>query len=288
MSTRLPIRWRLTLWYAAFLIGSAILLGSGFYLGTRSLLFGFFQEQLEKQSALALSSVRTDAGTLTIDANTVANLRDDEHFVRLLDPSGTALVDTSASVGPVSVSPLLARDALDGKPSVAQARTPEGTILIKASPVRSGESIVGVLQVGASRGDIEDVLRILMIGLVVAVPIVLLLAGGGGYIIAGRALAPVTAITELASSIGPRVSAAGWRSICRTTSSAAFREPSTRCWRGSSRHLTANADSLGTPLMNCARPSPSCVVRSISRCAGLGLPGNTRRRSRKSISTLSD
>jgi len=46
MTTRLPIRWRLTIWYAAFLVGSMILLGAGFYLGTRTLLFGFFELRL--------------------------------------------------------------------------------------------------------------------------------------------------------------------------------------------------------------------------------------------------
>ena len=87
----MPIRWRLTIWYAAFLVGSMILLGAGFYLGTRTLLFGFFEEQLEKQSALAQSSVHADSVTLTIDPNTVANLQDDEHFVRLLNANGVAM-----------------------------------------------------------------------------------------------------------------------------------------------------------------------------------------------------
>jgi len=204
VSTRLPIRWRLTIWYAAFLVGSMILLGAGFYLGTRTLLFGFFEEQLEKQSALALSSVHTDGDTLTIDPNTVANLQDDEHFVRLINTAGATLVDTSASVGSVTINPNLAGDALNGGSSVSSAETPEGTILIKTTPVRSGSEIVGALQVGASRGDIEDVLRVLMFGVGIAVPIVLLLSAGGGYLLAGRALAPVAAITDLAADIGPK------------------------------------------------------------------------------------
>ena len=32
MTARLPIRWRLTMWYASFLAGSMILLGAGFFL----------------------------------------------------------------------------------------------------------------------------------------------------------------------------------------------------------------------------------------------------------------
>jgi heavy metal sensor kinase len=204
MTTRLPIRWRLTIWYAAFLAGSIILLGAGFYLGTRTLLFGFFEEQLEKQSALAQSSVQANGITLAIDPNTVANLQDDEHFVRLLHLDGSTVVDTMSSVGLASIDPQLAASAANGNANVGSAHTPEGTILIKSTPVRSGSAIVGVLQVGASRGDIEDVLRILMIGLLIAAPIVLVIAAGGGYMLARRALAPVAAITNLAGSIGPK------------------------------------------------------------------------------------
>jgi heavy metal sensor kinase len=204
VSTRLPIRWRLTIWYAAFLAGSMILLGAGFYLGTRTLLFGFFEEQLEKQSALAQSSVHSEGGVLTIDPNTVANLQDDEHFVRLLYLDGSAVVDTISSVGPASIDPELATAAASGESNVGSAHTPEGTILIKSTPVRAGSAIVGVLQVGASRGDIEDILRVLTIGLMIAAPVVLLIAAGGGYLLAGRALAPVAAITDLAGSIGPK------------------------------------------------------------------------------------
>jgi len=86
MTTRLPIRWRLTIWYAAFLAGSIILLGAGFYLGTRTLLFGFVEEQLEKQSALAQSSVQANGITLAIDPNTVANL----HWLLAWTPFGWA------------------------------------------------------------------------------------------------------------------------------------------------------------------------------------------------------
>jgi heavy metal sensor kinase len=45
------------------------------------------------------------------------------------------------------------------------------------------------------------VLRVLMLGLTIAAPIVLLLAAGGGYLLAGRALQPVASITALAGSV---------------------------------------------------------------------------------------
>ena len=72
-------------------------------------------------------------------------------------------------------------------------------------PVRreaaAGE-IVGLLQVGLDRNEIAEALLLLLRVLVLAGPLVLLLAAGGGYLLAGRALAPVAAITRLASGIG--------------------------------------------------------------------------------------
>src|SRR5688572_11886191 len=73
--------------------------------------------------------------------------------------------------------------------------------MVETSPVYRGEDVVGVLQVGASREDVDEVLELLLLGFGVAAPIVVLLAAGGGYLLAGRALAPVASITALAGRI---------------------------------------------------------------------------------------
>jgi heavy metal sensor kinase len=58
-----------------------------------------------------------------------------------------------------------------------------------------------VLQIGLDRDEIDEALAALLAILVLAVPLVLLVAAGGGYLLAGRALAPVATITDLARRI---------------------------------------------------------------------------------------
>jgi heavy metal sensor kinase len=105
------------------------------------------------------------------------------------------------TVGGFPVDPTLVRRALAGATQTTSVRGEEARLGIVTAPVRSGDAIVGVLQLGLSREDIDDVLQTLLVVFGVLAPVVLLLAGGGGYLLAGRALAPVAAITDLAAGI---------------------------------------------------------------------------------------
>ena len=199
MSTRLPIRWRLTIWYAAFLAGSMILLGAGFYLGTRTLLVRLLRGATQKQSALAQSSVHTD-GNHPDHRSQYGRQPAGRRAFRPPDKhtDGSTVVDTSASVGSVTIDPNLAGDALNGGSSVSSAETPEGTILIKTTPVRSG---FGDRRCAAGRRipwRYRGCAAVLMIG-PGSPPRSSLISAGGGYMLAGRALAPVAAITNLAA-----------------------------------------------------------------------------------------
>jgi heavy metal sensor kinase len=63
---------------------------------------------------------------------------------------------------------------------------------------------VGVLQSGISAEDVNDTLTTLLSLLAIGTLVVFVLGVGGGYLLAGRALAPVVAITRLAGQIGDR------------------------------------------------------------------------------------
>jgi heavy metal sensor kinase len=68
--------------------------------------------------------------------------------------------------------------------------------------------VVGVLEVGSSSEDEDELMQVLVIALIVAAPVVLVLASLGGYLLAGRALQPVAQISNLAESItGDRLNA---------------------------------------------------------------------------------
>jgi heavy metal sensor kinase len=203
--TRLPIRWRLTVWYAAFLAALLALFGFGLYFGLRHILYGNFSDQVQSNSALALAAVRTDGdqtSQIFLDPSTVTSLRSDERFVRLILPDGTVVVDTSDTVGGIPIDPALIRDALAGVTQRTSAHGKDGTLAVVTAPVYANGAVAGVLQVGVSRGDTDEVLRDLLIVLAIVSPIALAAAAGLGYVLARRALAPVAAITRTAATIG--------------------------------------------------------------------------------------
>src|SRR5262249_38275927 len=60
----------------------------------------------------------------------------------------------------------------------------------------------GVLQVGLPQSELDEVMHELLVAILLAAPAAVLVALGGGYLLARRALAPVAAITRLAAGIG--------------------------------------------------------------------------------------
>lgn len=200
--SRLPIRWRLTIWYASLLAAALLLFGVALYVGLRVVLYDTFNEQVRNRAALARSTVQVEGGQLTLDPATIANFSDDEHFVRMLRADGQVVVDTSAAAGPVPIDPALLAAATAGQSLLTTHDTPNGTLVIATEPVRDNGAVVGILQTAASRNDVEDTVRIIVLVLAVAAPIVLVVASGGGYVLAGRALRPVAEITRRASTIG--------------------------------------------------------------------------------------
>jgi heavy metal sensor kinase len=205
---RLPIRWRLTLWYAALLAAAMALFGGALYLGLRQQLYASFDEQLLNQAALTLATVQTVDGVPTL-APSGGGLGEGEYFLRLFDGEGRPVLEDGAPPGGVPIGDEVPA-ALAGQTVFGTARDEDGEALrIVSLPVR-GEGgdeagpVRGVLQVGLDRNEIDEPLAGLLTALAVAGPLVLLLAGAGGYLLAGRALAPVAAITDLAARSGPR------------------------------------------------------------------------------------
>jgi len=211
---RWPVRWRLTLWNAAFLTSAFAVFGLAIYIGLRFFLYSNFEELVRSQANLILSDIHVEDGSILLEPSAIRDLQDNEHFVRLLDINGQPIVDTSSASssapgsassvrsGPIPLDAVLVANAQAGEASVASARTYNGTMVYMTIPVRDRGTVVGVLQTGASRGDIDELLRILGLVLVFATPLMLAVAVGGGYVLAGSALRPITRITKLAEEIG--------------------------------------------------------------------------------------
>lgn len=196
-----PIRWRLTLWYAAMLAVGFLVLGAGLFIGLRALLRDSFNEQLDEQTRLAASAVVFTPSDIRLEQATIDAFAGDERFVRLFDANGVLIVDTSTSVGGVPFSPGEIAMALAGR-TFTRTYTLKGTpFSVQTRPIHAGQRIAGAIQVGRSSEDIDETLRLMLMTLAIAAPLVLAASTVGGYAVAGRALTPVASITSLAATI---------------------------------------------------------------------------------------
>ena len=199
---QLPIRWKLTIWYAALFAGAFIVFAAGLYLSLRYFLYDSFSDQVRSQSELALSTVRIDNHSAQLDPSTIDDLNDNEHFIRLLGLDGSIMVDSNPDAGDSGLSLAELSDVVNGEILLMSRRFERGTFVVDSAPVRDGDTVIGVLQTGASRDDTDEALGFLAFSLFIAAPMMLAVAAIGGYLLAGRALRPVARITEIAGSIG--------------------------------------------------------------------------------------
>ena len=196
---RLPIRWKLTVWYTLFFTVALVLLGGGLYWGLRERLYEGLDDQIEAQLEIARAGVVMDDGEL--DLTGVLGLLDDDVFLRLIDNEGSVILERDGEVDDVPALPDAVAAALGGQVSISTVSAGGAGVRVATLPTRVEGAIVGALQLGVPTEDVEETLGDVVALLGIAAPIVLALAVGGGYLLAGRALAPVVAITDLAARI---------------------------------------------------------------------------------------
>src|SRR5215213_735481 len=136
MIRRLPIRWRLTLWYGVLLAVAMALFSGTLYVVLRQQLYAGLDEQLLNQAALTLAAVHVDDGSPRFDPSTLSGA-DGEYFLRLLDAVGRPMLDTGGPTAGVPVDRNVIASALAGKTSYSTALDEDGeTIRIISVPVR--------------------------------------------------------------------------------------------------------------------------------------------------------
>ena len=200
---RMPVRWRLTLWYAALSALVMIVLG-GIVFGTlRWRMNDAFDNELQDQAALAKDQVVVDRGI--VDFGSI----DPEPGAWTIDVLTGGSEDTAAepatgeSDEPVAGSSAVA-SALDGETTYVNFadETGDSVRAIVVPVLDESNTVVGALQVSGSRETLNTAIGELATTLAIVSPLMLLLAAGAGYLLAGRALRPVSHITTLAANIG--------------------------------------------------------------------------------------
>lgn len=205
---RLSIRARLTLWFTGILAATLMLLGGASYF---LLMRGLWQDVDATLESVAKTVVRAADGShadvLPPDMEEV--LRHffgpsfTDRFYQFLDPRGR-LDPRRPRFGdePLQISPKALKDAEEG---YATFETMPGNgrfpIRVITFPVAQHGQIVNVLQVGISLEGLYMARQHFLWTLAALVPLALVLAGGGGWLLARRALRPVDQMTMTARRI---------------------------------------------------------------------------------------
>ncbi len=204
--TRFPLRIRMTIWYGLLLATTLVVFGLLLFLGLRWRLHTDFDEQLDTQADIVLSTVQVTPDTLTIDFQGTG-LNEQEFFIRLLDRSGQTLAEQGQGSAGIPLDRTSLALALQGtKTFRSTSLDEEGALRILSVPVYSpdGGSVAGVLEVGLDRNDLDQTIAQLAVALLLLVPVATLIAVTGGYLLSRPVLQPLTRMTRLAETIGER------------------------------------------------------------------------------------
>jgi heavy metal sensor kinase len=124
-----------------------------------------------------------------------------EEFVRVYDASGEVVLDNSSEPFRPPSDANAVNIALSGRRSRWDTRVAGVDLRVLTAPVRTDDGIVGAVEVGLSKEEVQDTLTLLVVIIAVAYPLALVVAGIGGVFLADRALSPIDRLTRVARRI---------------------------------------------------------------------------------------
>jgi heavy metal sensor kinase len=198
------IRMRITLWYALVLGGMLLI----YSIGISALLLWQLQKQLGRH---AIEDIETVEGLIEIRSNEKVTLREDYHnhpqsrqieerLLEVLSPDGQVLYKNER----------LGSRSLGGQPFPGEgrggyserfARLEDGTPIRLVSRFHELKGRPLLIRLAYSEGEIWQSFEKLLIAMLLGLPLALGLAGISGYLLASRALAPVTEMARRAGQI---------------------------------------------------------------------------------------
>ncbi|MDP9189037.1 MAG: ATP-binding protein [Actinomycetota bacterium] len=200
MLSRLSIRARLTAAFAAAMILVLALAGLFVYVKVRSDLNEALEESLGSR-ADDVAALVSAAGSGTPDLGGERLVDGEDSFAQVLGPGGEVVASTLPSDAGAVISPSEAERADTG--TVFSERDVPGIdggakLLARSVTTPSGEATVVV---GATTQDRSEALAGLTGAFAIGTPVAILLTSLLGYLVAGRALAPVEAMRRRAAGI---------------------------------------------------------------------------------------
>jgi heavy metal sensor kinase len=200
----LPIRARLTLWYVGLLAIILIVVGAFLLLRLWTGLVEGVDQNLDDHANEVAADLQS--GDRSFESLTVSSLRAlsrGAFAAQLESPDGRVLGSTDDPTGRQPMIDVAVRQqVLRGEPVRLTSRLgPErARFRVLAVPYSHGGT-TDVLVVARSLVDVDESVRRLRLLLVVAVPVAVAVAGAGGWLLARKALLPVSRMTRKAEVI---------------------------------------------------------------------------------------
>ena len=210
------LRWRLTLWYTVLLAAPLIVLAVGYYLLFARTLAArtdkFIGDALTAFSRELVAERRAALGVIPAVRTTVDEVRFRDLHIAVLDARDTVVAMTPMPVAETRPgrTPQEDFDAWVGgalrrqEPGDTVATTVSGRVADYRVVVRRMSLADQRLQLAGtySLADVDAVLRRIRRTFALLIPLLLVVAASGGYFIAMRGLAPVSAMAARAADIG--------------------------------------------------------------------------------------
>jgi heavy metal sensor kinase len=195
------------MWYAGLLTGAFLLFSVALY----QVLRGYLERSLEQtlfrrseQISVSLLADMDKTGEHYV-ADQIATRYAPENydrFIRLTRPDGSILYASgrTASFDPTGLHPLAVNEVKGD--FVQKALLGDGShLLVTVKVFQSNDGHRFLIESGGPMAPIETILSRLLLSLLLGVPLLGLVAVGGGFILVGRALAPVVQIAKSAEQI---------------------------------------------------------------------------------------
>ena len=205
----MPIRWRLTIFNALVIGGILLALGCALFFLLRQTLLDSVEDTARKGADVAATEIDRgegldeEDGRLELDGGLKQGLTHDGVFIVVRDGRGDIITKTVNLPNTWEVHDELWRRVLEtGKPEDDKVTFQEqGPSYIYAVPVSPSEQPARIVEAGKSYGPTQENVDRMALVLASGVSVAFLLSVVGAYLLARKALSPVSAVVSAAHRI---------------------------------------------------------------------------------------
>ncbi|MCB0163655.1 MAG: HAMP domain-containing protein [Anaerolineae bacterium] len=206
MSLLRTLRGRFALWTAGLLLAALVLFSSFVYLRMARSLTGSVDDALRLVATQITAEVDVAGGDFVAVEELLEDipntpLNEYGFSFRLVNRAG----EIRQAYGPYRALPPPQADAPPTDPTGAFTTTPDPLtrqpVRVYTVPVFQNDEWVGVVQVAQNLSGVRQTLNQLLVTLLIGGPLLVAVAGLGGYFLAARALTPIDQITQTARQI---------------------------------------------------------------------------------------